>query len=98
MTTRKPERKANTVIIFRKLIRAIARAVTAAFAIILHLVPIIALNAVQETFIRFTAIFLAAAFFIMIAVVASTASIAEIFAARAPYSAVLVLFVSGNGL
>jgi hypothetical protein len=57
----------------------------------------VALNAVQETLERFVFIFVAATLFVTLVALASKASIAEIFAAGAAYSAVLVVFVSGNG-
>jgi hypothetical protein len=52
---------------------------------------------VQETLERFVVIFVAATLFVTLVALASKASITEIFAAGAAYSAVLVVFVSGNG-
>jgi hypothetical protein len=57
----------------------------------------VALNAVQETLERFVVIFVMATLFVTLVALASKASIAEIFAAGAAYSTVLVVFVSGNG-
>lgn len=71
---------------------------TAVLAIILLLAPIVALNAVEETLERFVVIFVAATCFVTLVALGSEASIAEVFAAGAAYSAVLVVFVSGNGL
>lgn len=79
-------------------LRAIARVATAIVAIILLLVPVVALNAVQQTLFRFIILFAAATCFVLVVSLASEANMAEIFAAGAAYSAVLVVFISGDGV
>ena len=64
----------------------------------LLLLPIVVLNEVQRAVYRFIVIFIAAASFVVVVTVASTATMAEIFAAGAAYAAVMVVFVSGNGV
>jgi predicted membrane-bound spermidine synthase len=98
MFPRKSDNQGNTIVLYKPYIRATARALTAALAIALLLAPIIALNSVQQIVVRFIIIFAAATCFVVVITVASKASMAEIFAAGAAYSAVLVVFVSGNGL
>jgi hypothetical protein len=88
----------DTIVLYKPSIRATARALTAALAVVLLLAPIIALNSVQQTLVRFIIIFTTATCFVTTLTVASKATMAEIFAAGAAYSAVLVVFVSGNGL
>ncbi|KAF2236489.1 hypothetical protein EV356DRAFT_482261 [Viridothelium virens] len=79
-------------------IRAVTRALTASFAIVLLLVPVIVLNAVSTTVHRFVIIFVSATLFVSLLTLASKARITEVFAAGATYAAVLVVFVSGNGV
>jgi hypothetical protein len=71
--------------------------VVASLAIILLLVPVVALNVVQHILYRFIIVIAAATCFVMVISIASGASITEIFAAGAAYSAVLVVFISGVG-
>ncbi|KAL9091121.1 MAG: hypothetical protein Q9165_005048 [Trypethelium subeluteriae] len=79
-------------------IRAVTRALTASFAIVLLLVPVIILNAVSTTVDRFVIIFVSATLFVSLLTLSSQARITEVFAAGATYAAVLVVFVSGNGV
>jgi hypothetical protein len=79
-------------------IRSLARVVAASLAIILLLVPIIILNAVTRTRFRFIVLFISSTIFVAIVTIASQATLGEIFAAGAAYTAVLVVFVSGNGV
>lgn len=92
------EDSSDIVTISNPLIRGVARASAGALAIILLLVPIIILNAVGSTVARFVIVFIASTIFVSIVTVASEAGMAEIFGAGAAYIAVLVVFVSGNGV
>jgi len=56
------------------------------------------LNAVTRTIIRFIVLFISATMFVLAVTIASQASLGEIFATGAAYTAVLVVFVSGNGV
>lgn len=98
IVTKSYDEQYGMVVLPNPIIRATARTLTAIIAIILLLAPIVALNAVQETLLRFVIIFVAASLFVTTITVASNATMAEIFAAGAAYSAVLVVFVSGNGI
>lgn len=86
------------VVLSKPAVRATARVMIAVLAIVLLLVPVIALNAVGQTLERFIILFAASSCFVMAIALASEASMAEIFAAGAAYSAVLVVFISGNGV
>lgn len=77
-------------------IRSLARVFAAPLVIILLLVPIIILNVVERTLIRFIVLFISSTFFVTVVTVANQATLGETFAAGAAYSAVLVVFVSGN--
>jgi hypothetical protein len=79
-------------------VRSAARAIAASLAIILLLVPVIVLNAVTRTLVRFIVLFISATMFVLAVTIASQASLGEIFASGAAYTAVLVVFVSGNGV
>ncbi|KAI9714260.1 MAG: hypothetical protein M1820_000219 [Bogoriella megaspora] len=79
-------------------VRSITRAMTAALAVVLLLVPTILLNVAKTTLVRFIIVFIAATLFVSVLTVASTVGMGEIFAAGAAYAAVLVVFVSGNGI
>ena len=79
------------------LARIKSNTIAAIFTVSVLLVPIILLNIVKTTAIRFTIIFLATGFFIAAVTAVSKATLAEIFVAGATYSAVLVLFVASNG-
>lgn len=74
------------------------RAVIAVVTIFLLLVPIIVLNEVERAAWRLITIFFAATIFVVSITVVSEARLVEIFAAGAAYAAVLVVFVSGNGI
>lgn len=78
--------------------RESARVVIALLAIILLLAPIIGLNAVERSLTKFVIIFVAASVFLLSVTIFSAASIGEVFAAGAAYAAVMVVFVSGNGV
>ena len=60
--------------------------------------PIIVLNAVSSTVLRFVVIFIAATLFVSVLTIASRVNMSDVFAAGAAYAAVLVVFVSGNGI
>jgi len=88
----------RTLTILNAFIRSLARVVAASLEIILLLVPIIMLNAVTRTLFRFIVLFISSTLFVAIVTVASQVTLGEIFAAGAAYTAVLVVFVSGNGV
>lgn len=88
----------SKITVYRPLAQAIVRAVLAVITIILLLVPIIVLNEVQRAAWRFVTIFFAATIFVVSITVVSEARLVEIFAAGAAYAAVLVVFVSNNGI
>lgn len=95
---RTSETRPITVTISNSFIRGMARLSAGALAIILLLAPIILLNAVVKTLLRFVILFVAATLFVFAITITSQASMTEIFAAGAAYTAVLVVFVSGNGV
>ena len=78
--------------------RNFARAIIAVVTIVILLIPVILLNAVTSTIPRFVIVFAAAGLFVSAITAFSRLSMAEIFAAGATYTAVLVVFVSGNGI
>ena len=71
---------------------------TASFTVLILLLPIIVLNIVHKATLRFVVVFVSDALFVSAVTGLSQASIAEIFVAGATYAAVLVVFVSGNGI
>lgn len=71
------------------MIRESARIVIAEFAVLLRLAPIVS---------KFLIIFAAASAFVMSISILSEASLGEVLAAGAAYVAVMVVFVSGNGI
>ena len=79
-------------------IKAAARALIASFTIVLLLAPVVILNFVNKTALRFVIIFLAATAFVSTITAVSKAKTIEIFVAGATYAAVLVVFVAGNGI
>lgn len=84
--------------IYRPLVRESARVFIAVLAILLLLAPIIGLNAVERTVPRFLIMIVASTLFVLLISVLSKASVSEVFAAGAAYAAVMVVFVSGNGV
>lgn len=78
--------------------RNISRMITSSTAIIVLLVPIVLLNIVQSVLGRFVIIFVASAIFVTTITVVSNAKMVEVLAAGAAYAAVMVVFVSGNGI
>lgn len=88
----------TTIDLSRPTIRAVARVIAASLTIFVLLVPILILNFVATTAIKFVVIFIAATAFVSGVTAASLASMAEIFVAGATYAAVLVVFVSQNGV
>jgi hypothetical protein len=78
--------------------RELARVVIAIMAILLLLAPVIGLNEVQKTLHKFLIIFFASTAFVVSIATLSKASMGEVFAAGAAYAAVMVVFVSGNGV
>lgn len=80
------------------MVRGIARFTVAILAIFLLLAPIIGLNAVEKTVPKFVIICVASSTFVASISVLSNASIGEVFTAGATYAAVMVVFVSGNGI
>ena len=79
-------------------IRKFARSLIVVITIIVLLTPLIVLNVVTSTILRFIVVFVSAALFVSAITVFSKLSMAEIFAAGATYSAVLVVFVSGSSI
>ena len=66
--------------------------------IIVLLVPVIVLNVITSTIPRFVVIIGSASLLVSSITAISKAGMAEILVAGATYSAVLVVFVSGNGI
>ena len=64
----------------------------------LLLVPVVILNFVHKTALRFGIIFIAASTFVSTVTIVSKAKTVEVLVAGATYSAVLVVFVAGNGI
>ncbi len=64
----------------------------------LLLVPVVILNFVHKTALRFGIIFIVATTFVSTVTVVSKAKTVEVLVAGATYSAVLVVFVAGNGI
>ncbi|KAL9611345.1 MAG: hypothetical protein Q9167_003994 [Letrouitia subvulpina] len=75
-----------------------ARALIATLAIVLLLTPVVILYVVQKTALRFTIILIASAAFVLAVAIMSKAKAVEIFVAGATYTAVLVVFIAGNGI
>lgn len=94
----KAKRDEPTLLIHRPFVRECARVIVALLAIILLLVPILGLNAAEKSSTKFVIIFVAASVFVSSVTILSAASIGEVFAAGAAYAAVMVVFVSGNGV
>jgi hypothetical protein len=82
---------------YRRL-RAFTRALLAACTVAILLVPIVLLNTVHGTAGRFGIIFAASTLFISALILGTATRITEVFAAGAAYAAVMVVFVSGNGV
>ena len=80
------------------IISNLARSIIAALTIVVQLIPIVVLHVVTSTVPRFVVIFASAMLFVSTITIVSKASMAEVFVAGATYSAVLVVFVSGNGI
>lgn len=78
--------------------RSIVRALVAVFTVLVLLVPVVILNSVTSTGVKFAVIFAAASTFVGGITMFSGASLAEIFVGGATYSAVLVVFVSQGGV
>ena len=78
--------------------RNVARGIIAVVTLVVLLIPVIILNAVTSTVPRFVVVFVAAGLFVSAITAFNRLSMAEIFAAGATYTAVLVVFVSGNGI
>lgn len=78
--------------------RAVARSFAGCLAVILLLVPVIVLNVVESSTSKFIVIVIAASTFISTLTTISPAGMAEVFVAGATYAAVLVVFVSQDGL
>jgi hypothetical protein len=84
---------------FRRLVfRETSRVLIAILAVLLLFAPIIGLNAVQKTLSKFFIVFVSSSVFIVSVTIFSNGGLGEVFAAGAAYSAVLVVFVSGNGV
>jgi hypothetical protein len=79
-------------------IRVVTRALAAVFTVILLLVPIILLNAVHGTVGRFAIIFVSSSLFVCLLSIGTYTGTTEVFAAGAAYAAIMVVFVSGNGV
>jgi hypothetical protein len=86
------------ILIYRPFVRESARVIIALLAILLLLAPVVGLNAVQKSLTKFVIMFVAASVFVMAVAILSKASLGEVFAAGAAYAAVMVVFVSGNGV
>lgn len=79
-------------------LRAIARTLLAICTVAILLVPIVLLNTVHGVVGRFVIIFVASTLFVAGLVIGTRTGIVEILAAGAAYAAVMVVFVSGNGV
>lgn len=66
--------------------------------VVLLLVPIIVLNAVHGTIGRFVIIFVSSSLFIGLFSLGAATKTTEVFAAGAAYAAIMVVFVSDNGV
>lgn len=79
-------------------VRGATRALIATCTVTLLLVPIIVLNIVHGTTGRFAIIFVASSLFIGRLSIGTKSGTTEVFAAEAAYAAIMVVFVSGNGV
>ncbi|KAL8914321.1 MAG: hypothetical protein Q9171_001041 [Xanthocarpia ochracea] len=73
------------------LLEIVARALVASFIVVLLLVPVVILNFVHKTALRFGIIFVAAATFVSTVTIVSKAKTVEVLVAGATYSAALTL-------
>lgn len=80
-----------------RLIRSIMKVITAAIAIALLLMPMVALNVVRTNGIRFLVIFFSTSSFVTALIFTTPAGMLETLAAGAAYAAVLAVFIVGNG-
>jgi len=78
--------------------RELSRVIVAVLAVVLLLAPTIWLNAVENTVPKFAIIFGSTSLFVTAVSVISKARMAEVFGAGAAYAAVMVVFVSGDGV
>ncbi|KAK8219067.1 hypothetical protein IWZ01DRAFT_524553 [Phyllosticta capitalensis] len=80
------------------LFRKVARTITAVLSAVILLLPIVVLNVVETSTMRLVVVFLSAISFISALTILTAAGTMEVFVAGATYSAVLVVFVSQNGM
>ncbi|KAK8198164.1 uncharacterized protein BKA78DRAFT_350500 [Phyllosticta capitalensis] len=80
------------------LFRKVARTISAVLSAVILMLPIIILNVVKTSTLRLVVVFLSAISFISALTILTAAGTMEVFVAGATYSAVLVVFVSQNGM